>query len=75
MLKREWGAESNGKPPHLLPLVKLQPRLLSLQWKICLRAELQPWCLSLHEVPALGQNSDDEDDADDDSILNHYRII
>ena len=36
MLKREWGAESNGKLPHLFILVKLQPRFLSLQWKTCL---------------------------------------
>ena len=28
-------------------LVKLQPRFLSLQWKTCLCAELQPWCPSL----------------------------
>ena len=27
-------------------LVKLQPKFLSLQWKTCLWAELQPWCLS-----------------------------
>ena len=39
MLKRECGAESNGK--------LLQLRFLSLQWKTCLWAELQPWCLSL----------------------------
>ena len=28
----------------------------------CLWAELQPWCLSFSEGPALGQNTDDEDD-------------
>ena len=44
MLKREWGAESNEKLPHL---VKLQPRFLSLEWKTCLWAELQPWFLSM----------------------------
>ena len=47
MLKREWGAESNGKLPYYSSLVKLQPRFLSLEWKTCLWAELQPWCLSL----------------------------
>ena len=47
MLKRERGAESNGKLPHLFILVKLRSRFLSLQWKTCLWAELQPWCLSL----------------------------
>ena len=38
-LKREWGAESTYSS-----LVKLQPRFLSLRWKTCLLAELQPWC-------------------------------
>ena len=33
MLKREWGAESNGKLPHLFIPSKLQ---LKLQWKTCL---------------------------------------
>ena len=33
-------------------LVKLQPRFLSLQWKICLWAELQPWCeLAVKDLP------------------------
>ena len=41
MLKREWGAESNGKHRTYSSLVKLQPRFLSLQWKTCLWAELQ----------------------------------
>ena len=43
MLKREWGAESNGKLPHLF----IPSRFLSLQRKTCLWAELQPQCLSL----------------------------
>ena len=38
MLKRKWVAESNGK--------LLQPCFLSLRWKTCLWAELQPWYLS-----------------------------
>ena len=47
MLKRQWGAESNGSYRAFSSLVKLQPRFLSLQWKICLCAELQLWCLRL----------------------------
>ena len=54
MIKREWGAESNEKLPHLFNLVKLQPRFLSLQWKSWIWAELQPWCRSLQWGPALG---------------------
>ena len=42
-------------------LVKLQPSFLSLQWKTCLWAELQPWCLVCSEGPALGQKTDDDD--------------
>ena len=41
-------------------LVKLQPRFLSLQWKACLWAELQPLCLN-SEGSALGQSTDDDD--------------
>ena len=37
--------ESNGG--LRTSLVKLQLRFLSLQWKTCLWAELQPWCMSL----------------------------
>ena len=47
MLKREWGAESNGSYRTHPSLVKLQPGFLSLRWKIGLWAELQPWFLSL----------------------------
>ena len=47
MLKKKWGAESNGSYRTYSSLVKLQPRFPSLQWKTCLWAELQPWCLSL----------------------------
>ena len=53
MLMREWGAESNGKLPHLFsipskttafvpefpPSAELQPRFLCLQWRTCPWAE------------------------------------
>ena len=48
MLKRVCGAESTGKLPHLFIPSKTAIWYLSLQWKTCLWAELQPWCLSLH---------------------------
>ena len=35
MLKREWGAESNGKLLHLFIPIKLQPWFPCLQWKTC----------------------------------------
>ena len=47
ILKRDWGAESNGKLPHLFCLwTELQSWCLSLQWKTC------PWA----------EHSDDDDD-------------
>ena len=54
MLKREWGAESNGKLPHLIIPSKTATLVLEfavedpaalvleLRWKT-----LQPWCSSL----------------------------
>ena len=46
MLKREWGAESNGKLPNLFILSETATCFLSLRRKTCLWADLQPWCLS-----------------------------
>ena len=62
MLKREWVRKTTGSYHTYSSLVKLQPRFLSLQWKTCLSAELQPWCLSFSEGPALGHNTDDDGD-------------
>ena len=42
MLKREWGAESNEKLPHLFIPVNVQPWFLSVRLKACLWAELRP---------------------------------
>ena len=53
MLKREWGAERNGK----LLLVKLQPCILSLQWKACLRQNCSLGSCACSKEPALGQNT------------------
>ena len=74
MLKTEWGAESNGKLPHLFIPSKtttLVPELaveglplgrtgcLNLQWKTC------PWA----------ERSDNDDDDDDDYILYRYILF
>ena len=47
LVKREWGAESNRKLPHLFIPSKIATWSLSFQWKICLWTELQPWFLHL----------------------------
>ena len=44
MLKREWGAETNGKLLQLFILSKTTTLVPKLTWKTCLWAELQPWC-------------------------------
>ena len=68
MLKRVWGAESNGKLPHSFIPSKLQHWFLNFQRKTCLGVELQPWCLSLQNCPWT-EHSDDDDDDDDDIII------
>ena len=68
MLKREWGAERNGKLPHLFIPSKTATWFLSFLWKTCLWTELQPGSLVCSESPALGQNTHD-DDYDDDPVV------
>ena len=45
--EREWDEESNGKLPDLFIPSKTATWFLSLRWKTCRWANLQPWCLSL----------------------------
>ena len=48
MLKREWGAERNGKLPHLF--IPSKTAILVPEFAVedlPLWAELQPWCLNL----------------------------
>ena len=47
MLKRKWGAESNGKLPYLSIPSKTAACVPEFAWKTCLWAELQHWFLSL----------------------------
>ena len=53
MLKREWGAESNWKLPHLFIPSKPTNLVPSLRWKTCHYAKLQAYI----EGPTLGQNT------------------
>ena len=47
MIKREWGAESNGKLPHLVIPSKTAPLIPEFAVEDLLSAELQPWFLAL----------------------------
>ena len=47
MLKREWVQKATGSYRTYSSLIKHKLRFLSMQWKTCLWAEFQPWCLSL----------------------------
>ena len=59
MLKREWGAESNRKLPHLFITGKttaLVSAFLGLRWKTWLRQNCSLGSCACNEGPALGQN-------------------
>ena len=67
MIKREWGAESNGKLPHLFITSKTATLVPELAVETCLWAELQPWCLNLQwKSCPWAEHSDD-----DDIIISH----
>ena len=57
MLKRKWGAESNGKIPHLFIPSKIVTLVPEFAFKTCLWTELQSWFLHFQWKPALGQNT------------------
>ena len=61
MLKGEKAEESNRKLRHLFIPSKTATWFQSLQWKTCLRAEVQPWCLSLQwKTCPWAEHSDDD---------------
>ena len=66
MLKREWGAESNGKLPHLFIRGKTAALVPEFAVEYLSSAELQPWvpALAVKYLP-LGRTLDDDDDDDD----------
>ena len=57
MLKREWGAESNGKLQQLFVPAESAALVPEFAVEDLPLAELQPWFLAYNEVPALGQNT------------------
>ena len=76
MLKREWGAESNGKLPHLFIPWWNEPWFLSLRWKTCLWVEFRPWFLSLQwRTCPWAEYSDDDDDDDELRICIYYLYV
>ena len=60
----ECGKQQEATAP-IQSLVKLQPWFLSLRWKTCLR---QNCSLAYSEWPALGQNTHDDDSAEQVAI-------
>ena len=61
MLKREWGAESNGKLPHLFIPSKTATLVPVFAGKNCLWTELQPWFLRLQwKTCPWAEHSDDD---------------
>ena len=57
----KFGKQREATAP-IQSLVKQQPRFLSLQWKICLRQNCSLDSCACSEGPALGLNTDDDDD-------------
>ena len=57
MLKREWGAESNGKLPRLFITSKTATLVPEFAVEDLPLDRTEPWFLRLHERPALGQKT------------------
>ena len=73
MRKREWGAESNGKLPHLMTPGKTAALIPEFAVEDLPSAELQPWFLRLQwRICPWEEQSDDyvddDDDDDDDDV-------
>ena len=67
MLKREWGAENNGKLPHLFNPGKTAALVPEFTMEDLPSAELQPRFLRLQcKTCPWAEHSDDDDDYDDD---------
>ena len=77
-LKREWGADSNGKLPHVSVFIPSQTATLVptvvCGGSIALRAELHLSACVYSERPTLGQNTNDDDDDDDDDGRDHSNM-
>ena len=70
MLKREWGAESNWKLLHLFILCKTAALVHEfLWWKSCLQQNCSLGSCVCSEGPALGHNTDNNDDGPKNTVL------
>ena len=47
ILKRKWGAETNGKLPHLFTTGKIAALVSEFAVEVLPSAELQPWFIAL----------------------------
>ena len=71
MLNREWGAESNGKLPHLFIPGKTAVLVSEFVVEVLSSAELQPSFLRLQlKTFPWAEHSDDDDD--DDMMMSLY---
>ena len=68
MIKREWGAESNGKLPHLLIPSKTAALVPEFAVEYLPSAELQPRFLRLQWMTCLSAETDDDDD-----LISYYQ--
>ena len=77
MLKREWGAESNGKLPHLFIPSNTATLIPDFAVEDCLWTVLQSWFLRSQWMTCpLAEHSDDDDDDDDDDVyLIKFQVI
>ena len=67
MLKREWGAEINGKLAQLFIPSKTSALVPEFAVEDMLSSEVQPWFLRLQwRICPWSENSDNDDDDDDD---------
>ena len=70
MLKKEWGAESNGKLPHLFIPAKTAALLAEFAVEDMPSAELQLWFLRLKwRTWPWAEHSDGDDDDEDEYVL------
>ena len=71
MLKREWGAESSGKLPHIFNPSRIEAFVPEFEVEDLLWAEVQAWFLRLQwgTCPWTEHSDDDDDDDDDDVAL------
>ena len=76
MLKRKWGAESNGKLSHLFIPGKTAALVLAFAVEDLPSKELQPWFLRLKlRTCPWAEHSDNDDDDDNDVEFEHVHVV